>query len=100
MSVNDIDKYIDSDPIMFAFDKNIDQTKWLRNQQAANRWQFPLIAKAARDYLAIPPSEVDIERLFSEGRDIIGVRRWALDGDTISILMKLKDQKRREKEGY
>jgi hypothetical protein len=44
--------------------------------------------------------KVDIERLFSEGRDIIGVRCWALDGDAISILMKLKDQKRREKEGY
>jgi hypothetical protein len=24
MSINDIDKYIDSDPIMFALDKNID----------------------------------------------------------------------------
>jgi hypothetical protein len=58
------------------------------------------MTNAARDYLAIPPSEVDIERLFSEGRDIIGVRRWALDEDTISILVKLKDQKRREKEGY
>jgi hypothetical protein len=58
------------------------------------------MAKAACDYLAIPPLEVDIKRLFSEGRDIISVRRWSLDGDTISILMKLKDQKRREKEGY
>ena len=35
--------------------------------------------KVAGDYLAIRPSEVDIERLFS------GVHRWALDGDTISI---------------
>jgi hypothetical protein len=31
MSVNNINKYIDSNPIMFALDKNIDQTKWLQN---------------------------------------------------------------------
>jgi hypothetical protein len=72
----------------------------LQNWWAVNGWQFPLMAKAARDYLSIPPSEVDIERLFSKGRDIIGVHCWALDGDTISILMKLKDQKHREREGY
>ena len=33
------------------------------------------MAAAARDYLAIPASEVDIERLFSIRRDILGVRR-------------------------
>lgn len=58
------------------------------------------MAKAARDYLPIPPSEVDIERIFSEGRDIIGVRRWGLDGGTLSTIMKLKDRRHREKEGY
>ncbi|KAK9364575.1 hypothetical protein V1509DRAFT_678595, partial [Lipomyces kononenkoae] len=30
---------------------------------------------AARDYLAIPASEVAVERLFSGGRDLLGLRR-------------------------
>jgi hypothetical protein len=31
------------------------------------------MAAAARDYLVIPALEVDIERLFNIGRDILGV---------------------------
>jgi hypothetical protein len=31
------------------------------------------MAKIAQNYLAIPTTEVDIERLFSVGRDILGV---------------------------
>jgi hypothetical protein len=32
------------------------------------------MAQAARDYLVIPVAEVDVKRLFSDGRDILGVR--------------------------
>ncbi|RKF78996.1 hypothetical protein GcC1_050012 [Golovinomyces cichoracearum] len=33
------------------------------------------MAAAARDYLAIPASEVAVERLFNTGRGLIGLRR-------------------------
>jgi hypothetical protein len=72
-ATNDIEKYLDSDLIQYKLDRKEDQTVWLRTWWVQNGWIFPLVKKVARDYLAIPPSEVDIERLFIEGRDIIGV---------------------------
>ena len=53
-------------------------------------FQYPNVAKAARALLAIPSAEVDIERLFSEGRDVVGIRRMAMDADTMRILRLLK----------
>lgn len=34
------------------------------------------MAAAARDYLAIPVSEVAIKRLFSQARDLLAIRRY------------------------
>jgi hypothetical protein len=44
----------------------------------------------ARDYLAIPAGQVDVERLFSAGRDLIGIRRDSLSIETMRVLMILK----------
>jgi hypothetical protein len=49
------------------------------------------MAAAARDYLAIPAAEVSVERLFSAGRDILGVRRYSMKGETMRFLMLLGD---------
>ena len=49
------------------------------------------MAVAARDYLAIPASEVAMERLFHVGRDILGIRRHSIIGETIRTLMLPKD---------
>jgi hAT family C-terminal dimerisation region len=49
------------------------------------------MAAAARDYLAIPASEVAVERLFSTARDVLGIRRHSLTGDTIRMLMLTRD---------
>ena len=49
------------------------------------------MAQAARDYLAIPSSEADIERLFSLGRDILGIQRFSMGMDTMRALVLLKD---------
>jgi hypothetical protein len=49
------------------------------------------MAQAARDYLAIPAFEVDIERLFSLGRDILGIRRFFMSMDTLRTLVLLRD---------
>jgi hypothetical protein len=60
------------------------------NWWAASEFLFPLIAKVARDILAVPASEVDVERLFCGGRDLLGIRRYALSGETMRILTLLK----------
>ena len=49
------------------------------------------MAAAARNYLAIPASEVAVERLFNIGRDLLGIRRHSMTGDTIRILMLLNN---------
>jgi hypothetical protein len=48
------------------------------------------MAKAARDLLAVPGSEVDCERLFCGGKDLIGVRRAFIGGEAIRWLVLLK----------
>jgi hypothetical protein len=48
------------------------------------------MAKAARDLLAVPGSEVDVERLFC-GRDLLGIRRYGLHPETMRMLTLLKD---------
>ena len=53
--------------------------------------EYPRMGAAARDYLAIPASEVSVERLFDTGRDVLGVRRFSMKGETLRILMLLYD---------
>lgn len=48
------------------------------------------MAKVARDILAVPTSKVDVERLFSGGRDLLRIRRYALKGEMIRVLTLLK----------
>jgi hypothetical protein len=43
-----------------------------------------------RDILAVPALEVDVERPFCGGRDLLGIRRYALSGETMRILILLK----------
>ena len=53
---------------------------------------------AAREILAIPASEVDCERLFNEGRDLLGIRRYTMSEETMRIMMLLKRALRSKKE--
>ena len=46
---------------------------------------------AARDYLTIPGAEVDVERLFNSGRDLLDLQRWSLNSKTMRKLLILKD---------
>jgi hypothetical protein len=48
------------------------------------------MAKAARRYLAIPVSEVAVERLFSATRDVLGLRRHSMTSETMRFLMLLR----------
>ena len=89
--ISDIDKYLDSRPIDWDINslENHDPD-WLLKWWKSSQFLFPLTAQAARDHLAIPASEVDVERLFCGGRDQLGIRRWALKGETMRFLTLLK----------
>jgi hypothetical protein len=89
--LTDIDRYLDTPPIVFKLSKSDNQTQWILNWWDGNKYEFPCIAQAARDYLPIPASEVDVERLFNVGRDVLGVRRFAMSGETLRTVMMLKD---------
>lgn len=57
----------------------------------ANKDEFKLMVQVARDYLSISLSEVDIERLFNIGHDILGIQCFAMNGDTLRTLIMLRD---------
>jgi hypothetical protein len=44
---------------------------------------YPQIVAAARDYFAIPASEVAVEKLFNVEKDILGIRRHSLKADIL-----------------
>jgi hypothetical protein len=86
--VSDINRYFETPPISAA---DTTGQNWLCNWWRMHKEEYPQMAAAARDYLAIPASEVAVERLFSTARDVLGIRRHSLKGDTIRILMLTRD---------
>lgn len=56
--------------------------------------EFSCMAKVAQDHLAIPAADVDIERLFNGGIDVLGIRRFSMKGKTLGTLLRLKDAAR------
>jgi hypothetical protein len=90
--MSDIDRYFS---LPHVNEDNTEDTNWLYNWWRVNRADYPRMAAAARDYLAIPASEVSVERQFSKGRDVIGIRRHSMTADTMRMLM-LMDSAYRE----
>jgi hypothetical protein len=86
--VSDIDQYFDSPRLTVIGTEDPD---WLCNWWRTHRGEYPQMAEAAREFLAIPASEVSVERLFSAGRDLLGIRRLSLGADTMRMLMLMKD---------
>jgi hypothetical protein len=67
--------------------------EYLTNQHRSVRYKynaFKYPKRAAKFILYIPGAEVDVERLFSEGRDILGIRRQLMDRATMRIIAFLK----------
>ncbi|KAK9484588.1 hypothetical protein V1527DRAFT_469722 [Lipomyces starkeyi] len=52
--------------------------------------ELPQMAAAA-GLLAIPASEVGVERLFNAARDLLGIRRYSMKADTMRTLMLMND---------
>lgn len=88
---SDIDQYFDTPTISTGFDISQSQTEFIRNWWKANRLEFTCMAQVAQDHLAIPAAEVDIERLFNGGRDVLGIRRFSMKGKMLGTLLRLKD---------
>ncbi|KAJ8115409.1 hypothetical protein OPT61_g2929 [Boeremia exigua] len=57
----------------------------------ANAATYPRLASVARDILAVPITEVGVERVFNTAKDIIGDRRHRLSAQRIRQIMILKD---------
>jgi hypothetical protein len=92
---DDVDRYFNNPPVIYIKNTKEDQSQWILIWYSNYAKEFPVIARVARDYLVIPGSEVDIEALFSLGRDIYSIRRWSLSTDTVRSLMLCKDALRR-----
>jgi hypothetical protein len=82
--------YFSVDPYRDVDDSSNYVKDWVLEWWKVHKLEFPLMAQAARDHLAIPASEVDVERLFCGGRDLLGLRRYNLKGETMRILTLLK----------
>jgi hypothetical protein len=52
--------------------------------------EFPVIARMARDYLAIPATSVSVERVFSKSRHICGDLRSSLKERTVTMALLTK----------
>jgi hypothetical protein len=109
-AVDELAEYLRQPPESFD---TCNPVKWW----AARVSQFPNLSRLARDILTIPGtcyllfqafmilwlnertgSAVAVERVFSGGRDTIGIRRSRLSASTIRILMLLKHQLRLKRE--
>jgi hypothetical protein len=91
--VSDIDRYFDS-PIV-AWDGK-DDPNWVLKWWKANADLYPIMSRVARAYLAVPPAEVDVERLFSSGRDLIGLRRHSIKAETMKAVILARDEVKRQ----
>ncbi|KAK9360811.1 hypothetical protein V1504DRAFT_453328 [Lipomyces starkeyi] len=62
------------------------------NTGSNENWLFEWwnMARAARDFVPLPASEVACERLFSRGRDLPGLRKYRMNGETMRLLTLLK----------
>ena len=80
--VLDINHYF-NDPLAQILKASARNPNWLFDWWNIHKNEYPWMAAAACDYLAIPASEVVVERLFNLGRDIIRLQRFSLHTNTL-----------------
>jgi hypothetical protein len=85
--ISDIDRYLDFPTID---GDGIEDADWVLNWWRDHEKEYPIMSQVARDYLPIQAAEVDVERLFSGGRDLVGLQRHSLSDETMKVLMILK----------
>ena len=67
-----------------------DDPDWVLTWWKANAFNYPLMSQAVRDYFPVPSAEVGVERLFSNARDVLSIRRHCMNAETLRWLMLLK----------
>ncbi|KAK5308758.1 hypothetical protein LTR70_010816, partial [Exophiala xenobiotica] len=88
---SDVDRYLDSSPVSWSNSCAEDgDSDWVLKWWKANAFEYPALARAVRDYLAVPSTEVDVERVFSGARDVLGLRRHTMNAETMRWLVLLK----------
>jgi len=91
--LDEIDEWLGSPPIRERIPDNLtaeEDAQWLLAWWRTNQYRYPRMARLARRYLGIPASEVGVERLFSRGRDLLGLCWYTLQLETMKMLMILK----------
>ena len=57
----------------------------------AKQFEFPIISKIAGDFLTIPATLALLECVFSIGSDVVTKKRNRLTGESVRMIMCLKD---------
>jgi len=57
---------------------------------------FPVMSQVAQDYLAVPPAEVDVKRLFSTGRDLLGLQRHCMAPETMKAVLLSRNEYKKQ----
>jgi hypothetical protein len=86
----DADLYFKTPVVKHRRTNGEDDLDWILNWWQSHEAEYPIMSQVARDYLAIPASEVDVERLFSISRDLIGLQRHSLSIDPMRAIMMIK----------
>ncbi|WVZ82105.1 hypothetical protein U9M48_029407 [Paspalum notatum var. saurae] len=84
-NVSELDKYLEEDTI--SVDSEFDILQYWKMSSAT----YPVLARMARDILAIPASSVASESAFSSGERIINDYRSRLSCETVEALVYLQD---------
>lgn len=87
---SDIDRYFDSEVMEDIHGAGTDEN-WLLNWWCRHTADYPCMAAAARDFLAIPASKAAVEKLLSEARDVLGTRKQGMSVERLRSLMLAKD---------
>jgi hypothetical protein len=80
--ITELERYLQEKRIVRK-SRDFEVLKWW----CENGHEYPILAKVARDFLAIPLASVSVERLFNLGRDQLALRRHNLAAETLQQLM-------------
>jgi hypothetical protein len=87
--VSDMDRYFDTPPVVWTQSDQSQSSDWLLEWWKVHQNEYPTMSCVARDYLTVQSAEVDVERVFSSGRDLLGVRRASMSPETMQLLIVL-----------
>jgi hypothetical protein len=89
MAVSEINRYLDT--LAVDCDSDNDDPEWVISWWRANAHYWLIMSQVARDYLPIPLSEVDVERVFRSRRDLLGIRRHLISPEIMRAVMLLRN---------